>query len=91
MAKSSIRILNNNDTTALYRDIVRETEKAVLVRCMYGVQVWLPRSQIEIGAKFIFLPVWLAVAKGRDARADLGTTNEDLARAAELEAAAIAA
>lgn len=54
---------------SLYVDmIVRETEKAILVRRDNKVagglysnnQFWLPKSQITIGADEILMPFWLA-------------------------------
>lgn len=49
--------------------LVRETEKAVLVKDAEGAEpVWLPKSQIEIaaedGAHVVIAPEWLLVEKG---------------------------
>jgi hypothetical protein len=81
-------------TDALEKHIVRETEKAVLIRChSFGKShdVWFPRSQIEIGRHYVFLPTWLAKAKARDAGKALGLTDADVARKIEAEALQAAA
>ena len=50
--------------------IVRETDKALLVRLKDGSEIWLPRSQIKTlvrfgdGAAQIAVPEWLAEDKG---------------------------
>lgn len=72
---------------ALEKHIERETEKAVLIRCLRNAKVWLPKSQIEIGNKYVFLPEWLLMAKVREAGTELGSTNVDIARHIEAEAA----
>ncbi len=50
--------------------IGRETEKAVLCRICnmrgYEVDIWLPKSQIEITAQVISMPRWLHTAKARE-------------------------
>lgn len=81
-------------TDAIEKHIVRETEKAILVRChSFGKShdVWFPRSQIEIGSHYVFVPQWLAKAKAREAGKALGITDEAVARQIEAESLAIAA
>lgn len=78
-------------TKALEKNIVRNTEKAMLIRC-YDLRtgdhdVWFPLSQIEVGNKFVFLPDWLADAKARDSRKTLGFTDLHIAREIEQEVA----
>lgn len=78
-------------TDALEKNLVRETEKAILVRCnSFGKthDVWFPRSQVEIGRQFIFLPAWLSKAKAREAGKALGLTDIEVARKIEAEFAA---
>ena len=76
---------------ALEKDIQRETDKAVLVRAYSATSgyhnVWLPKSQIEIGEKFIFIPAWLADAKTNETGKGFGFTKLEIAREAEKIAA----
>lgn len=74
---------------ALEANIVRESEKAILVRCFCmraGYHdVWFPKSQVSIEGGFIFGPTWLADAKARDTGRSLGLTNLNIARSAVAE------
>ena len=58
------------ETAHIENRIKRETEKAVLVRICnlrgYEVNVWLPKSQIEITEQVISMPRWLHTAKAKD-------------------------
>lgn len=77
-------------TTALTKEITRETDKAILLRC-FSIKsgrhdVWFPKSQIEIGAHFVFVPEWLADAKSDECGKGLGRTNIEIARKIEAEA-----
>ena len=74
---------------ALEKNIVRETEKAVLATC-YDIHsgyhdVWFPKSQIKISNMYIYIPEWLCRAKSRDMKKALGVIDAD--RAMEYEAA----
>jgi hypothetical protein len=40
-------------------EVLKETDKAVLVKDQLGNKVWLPKSQIEIEDKSILMPKWL--------------------------------
>jgi len=44
--------------------IIRETEKAVLLRCEGFKDAWFPKSQIDITSNGIYIPNWLAEEKG---------------------------
>lgn len=87
MAK--IKTFKNNDEVAFAATIVRETEKAVLVRVLRlrsgHDDVWFPKSQIGIGAVHIFCKLWLVLAKGRDTGAEFCTMDPRIARSIDLE------
>ncbi|MEO8084396.1 MAG: hypothetical protein ABI780_11280 [Ardenticatenales bacterium] len=49
-------------------DLIRRTERALLV-CVAGREVWLPASQVRWTAEGLWMPTWLAQAKGVAAQA----------------------
>ncbi len=68
MAK--ISTFKNNDVAAFKGEIVRETDKAFLVRVanIYNghKDVWFPKSQIETKGNIILCKFWLIAAKARE-------------------------
>lgn len=80
--------------------IVRETDKAILVRtaaigrfggCGGTTDFWMPKSQIEIGRGYIFCKAWIADAKRRETGATIMFINVETARSAEADLAKRAA
>lgn len=57
-------IYNRNDGSAEFTEIecrvLNETEKAVLITTDGEDELWLPKSQCEVFANHVRLPVWLA-------------------------------
>lgn len=56
--------MKNHDIIEVAVEIKHQTEKAILVTNLRGLNTWLPKSQIEINSENeISLPEWLAVDK----------------------------
>lgn len=54
----------NKTFTVRYSYIKRQNDKAILVQLANGKEVWLPLSQIVLKTETIWMPLWLAQAKG---------------------------
>jgi len=48
---------------AIFEEKIRETDKAVQLKFSAGSVEWLPKSQIRIVDKFVYLPEWLVKEK----------------------------
>lgn len=86
---TKVSTFKNNDAAAFaFEQIVRETDKAVLVRVANlsrgHTDVWFPKSQVEIGQRHLFTKFWLLASKARDTGAAFCAMVPALAR--EIEA-----
>jgi len=65
--KLSLREFRNMRARIIYSKILRETDKAIEIEIEFlrrKRSVWLPKSQISIIDRKIYVPLWLIDSKG---------------------------